>query len=144
MMIDFTLALSPHNIYLRHFHSVSVSSLISHEKLARLCFVDYNHEMALVAVTEDPVTGKQEIIGHGQLTELPGRDESEFALQVRDEDQGMGLGTEMLRILLTNRTRRRPGTRRRGNHAGELRHAPRLHQTRLRIRAHPREPELQG
>ena len=100
MMIDFTLALSPHNIYLRHFHSVSVSSLISHEKLARLCFVDYNHEMALVAVTEDPITGKQEIIGHGQLTELPGRGESEFALQVRDEDQGMGLGTEMLRILL--------------------------------------------
>ncbi len=100
MMIDFTLALSPHNIYLRHFHSVSVSSLISHEKLARLCFVDYNHEMALVAVTEDPVTGRQEIIGHGQLTKLHGREESEFALQVRDEDQGVGLGTEMLGILL--------------------------------------------
>jgi acetyltransferase len=100
MMIDFTLALSPHNIYLRHFHSVSVSSLISHEKLARLCFVDYNHEMALVAVTEDPVTGEQRIIGHGQLTKLHGRLESEFALQVRDDDQGLGLGTEMLSILL--------------------------------------------
>lgn len=100
MMIDFTLALSPHNLYLRHFHSVSVSSLISHEKLARLCFVDYNHEMAIVAVTEDPITGRQEIIGHGQLTKLHGLGESEFAMQVRDEDQGHGLGTEMLRILL--------------------------------------------
>ena len=99
-MIDFTLSLSPHNIYLRHFHSVSVSSLISHEKLARLCFVDYNHEMALVAVTEDPITGRQEIIGHGQLTKLHGLGESEFAIQVRDEYQGQGLGTEMLRMLL--------------------------------------------
>ncbi len=57
LMTDFHLALSPGNIYLRYFHAVSVSSLIAHEQLARMCFVDYDREIALVAVrqTQAPI-----------------------------------------------------------------------------------------
>jgi len=100
MMIDFTLSLSPDNLYLRYFHSVSVSTLISHEKLTQLCFVDYNREISLVAVREDPKTNRPEIIAHGQLTRLHGRRDAEFAVQVRDEYQGSGLGTHILTQLL--------------------------------------------
>jgi len=100
MMIDFTLSLSPDNLYLRYFHSVSVSTLISHEKLTRLCFVDYNREISLVAVREDPKTNRPEIIAHGQLTRLHGRRDAEFAVQVRDQYQGSGLGTHILTQLL--------------------------------------------
>jgi acetyltransferase len=100
LMIEFTTALSPDNLYLRYFHAVSVASLISHEQLARLCFVDYNREMALVAVRKDAKTGRPQIIAHGQLTKLHGSQDAEFAIQVRDEYQGTGLGTELLGRLL--------------------------------------------
>lgn len=100
LMIEFTLALSPHNLYLRYFHAVSASSLIQHEQMARLCFVDYNREMALVVVRNDPKTNRPQIVAHGQLTKLHGRGDAEFAIQVRDEYQGTGLGTELLQRLL--------------------------------------------
>ncbi|HXF61595.1 MAG TPA: bifunctional acetate--CoA ligase family protein/GNAT family N-acetyltransferase, partial [Caldilineaceae bacterium] len=100
LMIEFTTALSPNNLYLRYFHAVSVSSLVSHEQLARLCFVDYNREMALVAVRTDPKTRRPQVIAHGQLTKLHGSNDAEFAIQVRDEYQGTGLGTELLSRLL--------------------------------------------
>ncbi len=100
MMTEFTMGLSPHNLYLRYFHAVSPSSLIAHEQLARMSFVDYNREIALVAVHTDPKTNRPQIIAHGQLTKLHGSNDAEFAIQVRDEYQGTGLGTELLSRLL--------------------------------------------
>ena len=100
LMTEFTMGLSADNLYLRYFHAVSASSLISHEQLARLTFVDYNREMALVAVRTDPKTNRPSIIAHGQLTKLHGNNDAEFAIQVRDAYQGTGLGTELLVILL--------------------------------------------
>jgi acetyltransferase len=100
MMIEFTLALSPGNLYLRYFHAVSVSSLIQHEQMARLSFVDYNREISLVVVRNDPKTNRPQIVAHGQLTKMHGSGDAEFAIQVRDEYQGTGLGTELLQRLL--------------------------------------------
>ncbi len=100
LIIEFTTSLSPSNLYLRYFHAVSVSSLISHEQLTRMSFVDYNREMSLVALRPDPKTGRQQIIANGQLSKLHGSNEAEFAIQVRDEYQGTGLGTELLTRLL--------------------------------------------
>lgn len=100
MMTAFTMNLSPNNIYLRYFHAVSVSSLSSHEQMMRMCFVDFNREIALVAVREHPKTGRSEIIAHGQLTKLHGSNDAEFAIQVVDDFQGTGLGTELLNRLL--------------------------------------------
>jgi acetyltransferase len=100
LMTEFTMGLSPDNLYLRYFHAVSASSLITHEQLARLTFVDYNREMALVAVRTDPKSHRPQIIAHGQLTKLHGSNDAEFAIQVRDAYQGTGLGTELLNRLL--------------------------------------------
>ncbi len=95
LMTEFTMGLSPDNLYLRYFHAVAATALISHEQLARLTFVDYNREMALVAVLIDPKTKRPQIIAHGQLTKLHGSNDAEFAIQVRDAYQGTGLGTEL-------------------------------------------------
>jgi len=100
LMTEFTMSLSPDNLYLRYFHAVSASSLVSHEQLARLTFVYYNREMALVAIRTDPENSRPQIIAHGQLTKLHGANEAEFAIQVRDAFQGTGLGTELLNRLL--------------------------------------------
>lgn len=100
LMSDFITSLSPDNLYLRYFHAVSVSSLTSHEQISRVSFVDYNREMSLVATQPDPKTGKPRIIATGQLTKLHGSNDAEFAIQVRDQYQGTGLGTELLTRLL--------------------------------------------
>jgi acetyltransferase len=67
----------------------------------RLCFIDYDREMALVADHKNPETGEHEMIAVGRLSKLHGVNEAEFSLLVSDRYQHQGLGTELLRRLLT-------------------------------------------
>ena len=99
MMGAFNETLSPDSIYLRYFHPISAAQLTSHEQLARLCFIDYDREMNLVAERRNP-DGTSTIIGLGQLTKLHGSREAEFAILVSDEYQRQGIGTELLTRLV--------------------------------------------
>jgi acetyltransferase len=99
LMASFNRTISPHSIYLRYFHPVSPTQLVSHDQLAALCFVDYDREMALVAEKKNG-DGQRQIVGMGQLTKLQGTNEGEFALLINDEYQRTGLGTELLARLL--------------------------------------------
>lgn len=99
LMVKFNQSLSPDSIYLRYFHPISASQLVSHEQLARLCFIDYVREMNLVAerIKDD---GETEILGLGQLTKLHGSRDAEFAILISDHYQRQGLGTELLTRLV--------------------------------------------
>ncbi|MBX3013362.1 MAG: bifunctional acetate--CoA ligase family protein/GNAT family N-acetyltransferase [Caldilineaceae bacterium] len=99
LMVAFNETLSPDSIYLRYFHPISASQLVAHEQLARLCFIDYDREMNLVA-EQRKADGTIEIIGLGQLTKLHGSREAEFAIMVSDPYQRHGLGSELLRRLV--------------------------------------------
>jgi acetyltransferase len=68
--------------------------------LTRICFVDYDRDMALVTEWKNPETGEDEIVAVGRLSRAHVTGEAEFALLVRDAFQKRGLGTEMLRRLL--------------------------------------------
>jgi acetyltransferase len=73
----------------------------AHERLTRICFIDYDQEMALVAEHENPETGEPEILGVARLSKnhaAPG--EAEFAILVNDRFQHQGLGTILLEKLL--------------------------------------------
>ncbi len=98
LVVDFHKALSERSVYLRYASLMQLSHRVAHERLARLCFIDYDREMALVAERASPEA--PDILGIGRLTKLHGTDEAEFAMLVRDEIQGQGLGTELLRRLL--------------------------------------------
>jgi acetyltransferase len=100
MLVRFHEALSERSVYFRYFHPMKLSQRIAHERLTRICFIDYDREMALVADRRDPETGAHEVIGVGRLTKLHGTDEAEFATVVSDRFQGQGLGTELLGMLL--------------------------------------------
>ena len=100
LIVRFHEKLSENTVYLRYFQSLKLSQRIAHERLTRICFIDYNREMALVADYKDPETGEPEIIAAGLLNRLYGGDEVEFSLLVRDEFQRRGLGTEILRQLV--------------------------------------------
>lgn len=96
LMVKFHETLSDRTVYLRYFGSLSLRARISHERLVRICFGDYDREMALVAEKLDGV-GNPEIIGVGRLSRLHGRDDAEVAVLVSDNFQNRGLGTELLR-----------------------------------------------
>ena len=98
-LVTFHERLSERSVYLRYANLMKLEQRVAHERLARICFIDYDREMALVAerTTEN---GDEEIIGVGRLTQLPGGEEAEFAMLVIDEYQEEGIGTELLRRLV--------------------------------------------
>lgn len=99
-MVQFYQTLSEQSIYWRYFHLMALSRLTTHEWLTRLCFIDYDREMALVAEYRNPATGTPEILAVGRLSKLPGVNEGEFAMLVSDPYQRLGLGTELLKRLV--------------------------------------------
>ncbi|HYE19306.1 MAG TPA: GNAT family N-acetyltransferase, partial [Tepidisphaeraceae bacterium] len=92
--------LSERSVRLRYFAALKLSQRVSHERLLRVCFNDYDREMALVAVTSDPQTRQEDIVAVARLTRLPGGPDAEFALLVSDPWQGKGLGKHLLSTLL--------------------------------------------
>ena len=83
-MVRFHETLSERSVYLRYFHMIKLSQRVSHERLTRICFNDYDREIALVAERKDskPVPG--EILGVVRLIKVPGTGEAEFAIVVSD------------------------------------------------------------
>jgi acetyltransferase len=97
LMAEFHAGLSEHSVYMRYFHALQLSQRVAHERLTRICFIDYDREMVLVAVKREP---ERQIVGVGRLSKIYGSDEAEFAILIDDQFQGQGLGTELLRRLV--------------------------------------------
>jgi acetyltransferase len=100
LMVDFHLTLSERSVYYRYFSHLKVGQRVAHERLTRICFNDYAREIALVAEHTDRTDGHRKILGVGRLTRLRGLNEAEFAIVVSDRWHGLGLGTELLKLLV--------------------------------------------
>ena len=97
LMVKFHETLSDSSVYLRYFCSLSLSRRVAHERLLRICFGDYDREMALVAERTDPVSRERRIIAVGRMNKLHTGNEAEVAVLVSDQFQKLGLGNELLR-----------------------------------------------
>ena len=73
-----------------------MSRRVAHERMTRICFNDYDREIALVVDSKNQQTGVQQILGVGRLSRLHSASEAEFAIVISDPYQGQGLGTELL------------------------------------------------
>jgi acetyltransferase len=102
LLVAFHQTLSERSVYFRYFHMMTLHQRTSHERLTRMCFIDYAREMALVVERTDPQTGQPEIMAVGRLSRTPGtaEPEAEFAILVNDRYQRQGLGSELLRRLI--------------------------------------------
>jgi acetyltransferase len=99
LMIEFHRTLSEETVRQRYFGAMKLSERMSHTRLRRICFTDYDREIVLVAehVCED---GEREILGVGRLSKGGNRHEAEFAVVIGTPWQGQGLGTELLSRLV--------------------------------------------
>ncbi len=94
-MVRFHETLSEQTVYSRYFHHMNLSFRVSHERLTRICFIDYDREIVLVAETAE-----HGIIAAGRLTRQRGSEDAEYAVLVGDPWQEQGLGKELMRTLL--------------------------------------------
>jgi acetyltransferase len=99
-MVQFHKKLSDSTVYMRYLGFMKLEQRTAHERLTRICFVDYDREMVLIAEQPVSVSGDGEILGVGRLSKLHGRNEAEFAVLIRDDFQRLGLGSELLTRLL--------------------------------------------
>ncbi|MEM7111863.1 MAG: bifunctional acetate--CoA ligase family protein/GNAT family N-acetyltransferase [Chloroflexota bacterium] len=93
-MVKFHEQLSAQSVYMRYFRAFRLDLRIAHERLTRICFVDYDRDMALVVEKDD------KIVAVGRLIKSRTHNEAEFALLIVDAYQRNGLGTELLQRLL--------------------------------------------
>jgi len=99
LLAAFHATLSERSVYFRYLRPMVLGQRVAHERLSRICFIDYDREMVLVAERTGP-DGPAEVLGVGRLSKLHWRDEAEFALVVSDAFQQRGLGSELLRRLI--------------------------------------------
>ena len=98
-LVQFHETLSDTSVFMRYFHPLHISRRTAHERLTRICFTDYDREMALVAVRQNEM-GQTEILGVGRLSRVMWKDEAEYSILISDQWQNQGLGGLMMRSLL--------------------------------------------
>jgi len=100
LLVRFHHELSDRSVTFRYFHPINLSQRTAHERLIRVCFNDYDRELALVAEGTDPERQIPFILGIGRLSKVPGGRDAEFAIVISDAWQNRGLGTQLLRLLI--------------------------------------------
>jgi acetyltransferase len=86
-------------VYLRYFSPLKLQQRVAHTRLIRICFNDYDREIALVA-EEKGTNGDSQIVGVARLSKLHTNNAAEFAVVVTDRCQRKGLGTELTQRLV--------------------------------------------
>lgn len=98
LLVKFHESLSDNTVYLRYAQVLSLSRRTVHERLSRLCFIDYDRQMALLAI--DRAGNEQQLVAVARLVRLRGTNDAEFAIVISDALQGRGLGTSLMRRLV--------------------------------------------
>lgn len=101
MLVTFHRTLSEQSVYFRYFHLMTLGHRIAHERLTRICFTDYDREMALVVERPGQNGSAAEVLGVGRLSRIHDDNAAEFAMLIADPWQRQGLGTALLGLLIT-------------------------------------------
>jgi acetyltransferase len=95
LIVEFHREICEESVRQRYLEFVSLDKRIAHERLIRMCCVDYDRCVALVAEIEDKGK-KKEIIGVIRVSKIPGTDQADFAMIIADRFHNQGLGTLLL------------------------------------------------
>jgi acetyltransferase len=102
-MIGFHGMLSEQSVRLRYARTLALDERTAHERLIRVCFTDYDRELALVVERDgDGPAEPRQIVALGRLSRerIRGSRAAEFSLLVGDPWQGQGAGRLILSKLI--------------------------------------------
>jgi len=91
----FHAALSRRTVQARYGTDFALAERTAHERLTRICFVDYDREIVLVA--EAPSPEGPVIAGIARLSRIHATDEKSLTLVVADAWQRRGIGAQLVR-----------------------------------------------
>lgn len=92
--------LSQETIRQRYLKVLHYDQLVTHERLLRICFNDYDREITLLAEKRTDKEEQKEVMGIGRLTKIIGTNDAFFAMIMKDKWQNRGIGREILKHLL--------------------------------------------
>jgi acetyltransferase len=99
LIVAFHDRLSERTVVQRYFTSLALGARTAHERLTRICFIDYDRELALVAEVNDPLKGRL-IAGVSRMIRQDHGQDATLAVVIADDFQGQGLGEELMRRAL--------------------------------------------
>jgi acetyltransferase len=133
----------------RYFRFASAMPELPARMLARYTLIDYDREMALVAVHKERhaaddggFTETERIIGVSRYITNPDQTSCEFSLVVADDFKGQGLGSRLMLSIIDVRARQGPGRDRRPDPGQQHQHAAADAQPGLHDRAFPEDPDF--
>ena len=98
LIVKFHSTLSEQSVYRRYFAPLNLENRTRHERLKRICAVDYDREIALIAERHRPEESP-DIVGVGRLIKY-GDSEAELAVVVSDALQRHGIGSSLTSRLI--------------------------------------------
>jgi acetyltransferase len=100
LMVKFHETLSDLSVHKRYCYMMALSHRTEHERLIRVCYNDYDRELAIVAEHRDKETSQKSVLGVARLSRGWGQSVAEFAVIVSDQWQGRGLGKKLVEQLI--------------------------------------------
>lgn len=86
LIVDFHKRISEESVYTRFLSDMRYEDRVSHNRLIRVCHVDYDRDIALVVLDQSNSTPK--VIAAARLTKEHGQNIAEFSMLVADDFQG--------------------------------------------------------
>jgi acetyltransferase len=99
LMPAFHATLSERSVLYRYFQAHSFQERIEHDRLRRICFIDYDREMAMVAIIRKP-DGTRAVAGVIRMQKSFFTSRARFAIIVSDEWQRRGIGSKLVQKLV--------------------------------------------
>lgn len=99
LMPAFHATLSEKSVLYRYFQPASFQERIDHDRLRRICFIDYDREMALVAIVRRP-DGTRAIAGVVRMQKSFFSSRARFTIIVSDDWQKRGIGSKLVQKLI--------------------------------------------
>ncbi len=94
-LVNFHRALSEKTVRRRYFKSIGLTERVAHDRLSRVCYNDYDRQIALVVESQE---SKNEILAVARLTKTQG-DAAKFSMIVNDQNQNQGIGEKLLSLV---------------------------------------------
>jgi acetyltransferase len=93
---EFVEAMTPDDLRLRFFGAVGT---FDHSQLARMTQIDYDREMALIATVQNE-DGSPHTLGVVRAMADPDNETAEFAVAIRSDQKGKGLGRLLMQRIV--------------------------------------------